>query len=312
MSRPVWTGALGFGHVHVPVRLYGAVSPRQVQFNLLHDADGARIQQKRVCSADGEEVPYEHVVKGYEIRPGHYVEVTRGELEAFDPQASRTVDLEDFVELSEIDPVFFDTTYHVLPGEKAWKPYATLAMALRASGRAGIGRLVMHMKGHLCVVWPHERGLVLSTLHYADELIPQERFSEVALPGPRPVEREVEAVLGAIEARTVAFEPQRYHDTYRERLLAFLDRRAHKQEPREVPLETPPPEGTEAPRARRTGRAAARAPEPVREEVRGEVSEVSRGALRMRPQAAREARKPTGRQGRKTTASPPARKRREK
>jgi DNA end-binding protein Ku len=315
MSRPVWTGSLGFGHVYVPVRLYGAVSPRQVQFNLLHDADGARIQQKRVCSADGEEVPFEHVVKGYEIRPGHYVEVTRGELEAFDPQASRTVDLEDFIELSEIDPVFFDTTYHVLPGEKAWKPFATLAMALRASGRAGIGRLVMHMKGHLCVVWPHGRGLVLSTLHYADELIPQESFSEVALPGPRPVEREVEAVLSAIEARTVAFEPQRYQDTYRERLLAFLDRRAHKQEPREVPRETPPPEGAEAPRARRTGRAAARAPEAFPGEVRGEVSEVStRGALRLRPQAAaaREAREPTGREGRKPTASPSARTRRKK
>src|SRR5687767_10544049 len=93
MSRPVWTGSLGFGHVHVPVRLYGAVSTRQVQFHLLHDADGGRIQQKRVCAADGEEVPFEHVVKGYEIRPGHYVEVTRGELEAFDPVASRTVDL---------------------------------------------------------------------------------------------------------------------------------------------------------------------------------------------------------------------------
>lgn len=314
MSRPVWTGSLGFGHVHVPVRLYGAVSPRQVQFNLLHDADGARIQQKRVCSADGEEVPFEHVVKGYEIRPGRYVEVTRGELEAFDPQASRTVDLEDFIELSEIDPILFDTTYHVLPGENAWKPYATLAMALRASGRAGIGRLVMHLKGHLCVVWPHERGLVLSTLHYADEVIPQESFSEVSLPGPRPVEREVEAVLSAIEARTVGFEPQRYHDTYRERLLAFLDRRARALELREVPREAPPPEGAEAPRARRTGRAVARAPEAVQGEVRGEVSELSsRGSLRLRPQAAREARKKTtGRQGRKTTAGTPARTRRKK
>lgn len=317
MSRPVWTGSLGFGHVHVPVRLYGAVSPRQVQFHLLHDAEGARILQKRVCSADGEEVPYEHVVKGYEIRSGHYVEVTRGELEALDPQASRTVDLEDFVDLSEVDPLFFDTTYHVLPGEEAWKPFATLAMALRASGRAGLGRLVLHMKGHLCVVWPHGRGLVLSTLHYADELIPQESFSEVSLPGPRPVEREVEAVLSAIEARTVPFEPQRYHDTYRERLLAFLERRAQKLEPRKGPRETPPPEGAEAPRsARRTGsRAATRAPEAREGEVRGEVSGLStRGSLRLRPQAAaaREARAPTGRRGRETTASPPARKRRKK
>ncbi|WNG44639.1 Ku protein [Archangium minus] len=293
MSRPVWTGSLGFGHVHVPVRLYAAVSPRQVQFNLLHDADGARIQQKRVCSADGEEVPFEHVVKGYEIRPGRYVEVTRGELEAFDPQASRTVDLEDFIELSEIDPIFFDTTYHVMPGEKAWKPYATLAMALRASGRAGIGRLVMHLKGHLCVVWPHGRGLVLSTLHYADEVISQESFSEVSLPGPRPAERDVEAVLSAIEARTVAFEPQRYQDMHRERLLAFLERRARKHGLREVPPEAPTPEQEEAPLANREGRGVVRAPEVVR----GEVSEIpARGSLRLRPQAAREVRERTPRQ----------------
>ena len=288
MSRPVWTGALGFGHMHVPVRLYGAVSPRQVQFHLLHDADGARIQQKRVCSADGEEVPFEHVVKGYEVRPGRYVEVTRGELEAFDPVASRTVDLEDFIEMSEIDPILFDTTYHVMPGEKALRPYATLAMALRASGRAGIGRLVMHLKGHLCVVWPHGRGLVLSTLHYADELISQDSFPELSMPGPRPVETEVEAVLRAVEARTVDFEPQRYQDTHRERLLGFLERRAQKHGVRELPPEAPSPVEPEVPRATsRAGRAA----------VRGEVTELStRGSLRLRPRAAREVRERTPRQ----------------
>ncbi|PTL83830.1 Ku protein [Vitiosangium sp. GDMCC 1.1324] len=310
MSRPVWTGSLGFGHMNVPVRLHGAVSPRQVQFNFLHDADGARIQQKRVCSADGEEVPFEHVVKGYEIRPGRYVEVTRGELEALDPQASRTVELEDFVELSEIDPILFDTTYHVMPGENAWKPFATLAMALRASGRAGIGRLVMHQKGHLCVVWPHGRGLVLSTLHYADELLSQDSFPEVAVPGPRPDEREVEAVLSAIEARTVDFEPQRYHDTYRERLLAFLERRARAEGMRELPPEEAPArEEEEAPRVSRAGRATRRAPEAVRGEEGGASS---RGVLRLRPQqqAAREVRKRTPRA--KKTARTPARTRRKK
>ncbi|HYO55102.1 Ku protein [Archangium sp.] len=300
MSRPLWTGSLGFGHVHVPVRLYGAVSPKQVQFNLLHDADGARIQQKRVCSADGEEVPFEHVVKGYEIRPGHYVEVTRGELEAFDPQASRTVDLEDFIELSEIDPILFDTTYHVTPGEKAWRPYATLAMALRASGRAGLGRLVMHLKEHLCVVWPRGRGLVLTTLHYADELISQDSFAELSVPGLRPIETEVEAVLRAVEARTVDFEPQRYLDTHRERLLAFLERRARTHGVREVPSEAEAPAGEEVPRASRAGRAAGR----------GEAREPStRGALRLHQQAAREVRERTPRE---KTVGTTARTRREK
>ncbi len=257
MSRPVWTGSLGFGHVHVPVRLYGAVSARQVRFHLLHDTDGGRIQQKRVCAVDGEEVPLDHVVKGYELSPGHHVELTRGELEAFEPQASKSVELEDFISLSEVDPLFFDTSYHVMPGEKAWKPYATLATALRTSGRAGVGRLVMHLKGHLCVVWPRGRGLVLSTLHYADELLAQESFPEMAETGTRPPQREVAAMLTTIEARTVDFEPHRYQDQHRERLLSFLERRAHKAAPRVLP-----------------------------------VGEADRGTLRLRPLAAREARVP--------------------
>jgi DNA end-binding protein Ku len=308
MSRPVWTGSIGFGHVLVPVRLYGAVSPRQVQFHLLHDADGARIQQKRVCSADGEEVPFEHVVKGYEIRRGRYVEVTRGELEAFDPQASTTIELEDFVELSEIDPIFFDTTYHLMPGEKAGKPYATVAMALRASGRVGIGRFVMHLKEHLCAVWPRGRGLVLSTLHYADELLSEDSFAELSVSGLRPVEGEVEAVLRVIEARTVGFEPQRYHDLHRERLLAFLERRARTYGLREVPGEARA-EKEEAPRATRAGRAVRRAPEAVRGEVMGLSTG---GALRLSQQAAREARERRPRQKKTAGASTAARTRRKK
>jgi DNA end-binding protein Ku len=260
MSRPVWTGSLVFGPLHVPVRLHGAVSPKQVRFHLLHDADGARIQQKRVCSADGEEVPYAQVVKGYEPAPGRYVALTQGELEALEPQARHTVELEDFVELSEIDPLFFDSHYHVMPGEGAWRPYTTLALALRASGRVGLGRFVLHQKGHLCAVRPHGRGLVLSTLHHADELVSQESFSEFTL--RRPEEREVESVLRLVEARATSFEPQRYHDLYREHLLAFIERRARSRGLTPSAPEAPP-----------------RLPRAVPEEVRGEV--------RVRQQAAR-------------------------
>jgi DNA end-binding protein Ku len=261
-----------------------------VQFHLLHDVDGGRIQQKRVCSIDGEEVPFEHVVKGYELGQGRFVPLTRGELEAFEPQASRTIDIEDFIELSEIDPILFDTTYHLMPGEGASRAYATLAMALRAAGRVGIGRLVMHMKGHLCAVWPHGRGLVLSTLHYADELIPQDSFAEFSLPGPRPAQGEVEAVLDVIEARTVRFEPQRYHDTHRERLLGFIERRAQKRA--EARVERPSPRASQA--GRGNGRAAG--------SVRGEVVELSRGSLRMRTRAARDARERTA--PKKATGTP--------
>jgi DNA end-binding protein Ku len=306
MSRPVWTGSIGFGPIHVPVRLHGAVSTRQVQFHLLHDEDGGRIQQKRVCSVDGQEVPFEHVVKGYDLGRGRFVKLTRGELEAFDPQASRTIDIEDFIELSEIDPILFDTTYHLMPGEGASRAYATLAMALRAAGRVGIGRLVMQMKGHLCAVWPHGRGLALSTLHYADELIRQDSFSELPGPDARPVQGDVESVLDVIEARTVRFEPQRYHDVYRERLLSFIERRTQKQGLRAVPSEVEQAESSverPAPRANRTG-VNGRAAQPAR----GEVTEVSQGSLRMRQRAAREVRERAApAKGTSTPASPRAR-----
>lgn len=304
MSRPVWTGSIGFGPIHVPVRLYGAVSPKQVRFHLLHDEDGGRIQQKRVCSEDGEEVPLEHVVKGYEVRCGQYVQLTRGELEAFDPQASRLIDLEDFVELAEIDPIYFDTTYHLMPGEGAGKAYAALAMALRTSNRVGLGRLVMHLKGHLCAVWPRGRGLVLSTLHYADEVVPQDGFAEFSQVAVPPRENEVESVLDVIEARTVNFVPERYQDTHRERMLAFLDRRDRARGPREVPAETEAP-AEEAPAAPRLGRTAG--------PVRGEVRELPhRGSLRVRPQAAREAREQKPRRGKAEPRTPAPRTRRKK
>jgi DNA end-binding protein Ku len=229
MSRSCWVGALSFGLVHLPVRLYSAVEPRQVQFHLLHDADGGRIQQKRVCSVDGEEVPYEHVVKGYEVRRGHYVEVTRGELEAFDPRSSRTIELEDFVDLGDIDPVFYEASYHLVPEVGAERQYGLLVTALRRSGKVGIGRLVMRHKGHLCMVRPFGRGLGLTTLYYAEEMVSQDTLSELAVTGPRPLAQELEMVQRLIESQSTTFEPRRYHDTHREHLLSFLERRARAQ-----------------------------------------------------------------------------------
>jgi DNA end-binding protein Ku len=278
MSRALWTGALRFGLVHVPVRLYGAVTSRPVPLHLLHDEDGARIQLQRICSADGQRVTPEHVVRGYEVRPGRYVEVTRGELEALHPGSSHTVELEDFVELVQIDPLYFDTTYHVMPDEEGWEAYAAVAAALRVSGRVGLGRLVMYGKGHLCALRPYGRGLVLSTLHYADTLVPQDSFEELLAPGPAPDEREIESALRMIEDRATPFEPQRYHDVHRERLLSFLERRARAQG-----LLRPPAETRAEPAAPPAPEAAAEEP-PAAEET---------GSLRIQPEASpRQARQP--------------------
>jgi DNA end-binding protein Ku len=292
MSRPVWVGSLSFGLVSVPVRLYSAVSPRQVQFHLLHDEDGARIQNKRVCSADGEEVSYEHVVKGYELGDGRYVEVTRGELEAFDPGASRVIELEDFVEAGEIDPLYYDTPYHLVPAEGSEHAYALLVATLREAGRVGIGRFVLYHKGHLCAVRPFGRGLLLSTLHYAEAVVSQESLAELAAVSHRPPERELQAALNLVEARATNFEPRRYHDVHRERLLAFIERRAARTRPKaekrpvHAGATAGPPEAGDLLAALERSVAALRAGQPLPPE---------QGSLRLRPSAAaREVRERSG------------------
>ena len=290
MSRPTWVGSLSFGPVHVPVRLYSAVSPRSVQFHQLHDADGARIQQRRVCSADGEEVPYEHVVKGYELAPGRYVEVTRGELEAFDPQSSRSIELEEFVDLSEIDAVYFDNAYHLVPDRDSGRPFALVVEALRQSGKAGLGRLVMHHRGRLAVVRPYGRGLALSTLHYADEVVSQDSLEELDLVAAQPQAQEVELALQWVRARTADFEPRRYHDVHRERLLAFIDKRARAQERRPEAAQAMPEQGDLLRALEESLAALGRGrPAPANDEGR---EQPARGELRLRQEAARTARKP--------------------
>lgn len=290
MSRPCWVGSLSFGLVHVPVRLYAAVEPKQVRFHQLHDADGGRLQHRRVCALDGKEVPYEHVVKGYELGPDHYVEVTRGELEAFDPKSSRTIELEDFVELKEIDPVFFEATYHLVSEVGAERQYALLVTALARSGRVGFGRLVMRHKGHLCVVRPFGRGLALSTLYHVEELVSQDTLPELSVLGQRPTEQEVEMVLRLIESQSSSFEPRRYRNTHRERLLAFLERRARAQA---KIVEPPPPSEPQAPEAVAERTAAFRRIEEGIAALRrgGREALPAQGTLRFRQQAAREVRR---------------------
>jgi DNA end-binding protein Ku len=302
MSRPTWVGSLSFGPVHVPVRLYSAVNPRSVQFHQLHDADGARIQQRRVCSADGEEVSYEHVVKGYALEDGRYVAVTRGELEAFDPQSSRSIELEEFVDLADIDTVFFDNAYHLVPDKDSARPYALVVEALRQSGKAGLGRLVMHHRGRLAVVRPFGRGLALSTLHYADEVVSQDSLEELDLVGAQPPAQEVELALQWVRARSASFEPRRYHDVHRERLLAFIDKRARAQERRAgvevpgratVPAAHAVPEQGDLLRALEESLAALGRGRPVPANDEGREPPLS-GELRLRQEAARTAREPRG------------------
>jgi DNA end-binding protein Ku len=212
------------------VTLVSATSPKEVRFHLLHDKDGARIQQKRVCSADGEEVPWEHTVKGYEISKGRYVMLKRDELEKSDPVATRTIEIEDFVALEAIDPVYYQNTWYLVPDKGAAKPYALLVEAMKRTGRVGIARFVLRTKQHLCAVRPLGRALALSTMLYADEVVPQQDLEGLPDAQVKPGERELkmaEQLIGSLDAK---FDIKKYKDDYRERVLELIEKKAAGEE----------------------------------------------------------------------------------
>jgi DNA end-binding protein Ku len=238
MARPIWSGSISFGLVSVPVKLFSATSPKEVRFHMLHDKDGGRIHQKRVCSIDGEEVSWEHIVKGYEISKGRYVTVTREELEAFNPRATKSIEIEDFVELSQIDPIFYESTYYLVPDRGAAKPYALLLESMRRTQRVGVARFVLRTKQYLAAVRPLKNALALSTMLYADEVVSQDELE--GLPDAKPGEREMKMAEQLIGTLAADFDPRKYKDDYREQVLALLERKAEGEEiVAEEPAEEP-------------------------------------------------------------------------
>src|SRR3982751_294015 len=207
MPRSIWSGAISFGLVNVPIKLYSAVSKKTVRFHQLHDADGVRIQQKRFCPADGEEVPYEHIVKGYEITPDQYVIVEPGELEALEPRKTKTIDIEDFVDQEDIDPIYYDHPYYLMPGTGAAKPYKLLVTAMEDSSKVAIARVVIRQKEQLVAIRPTGDILTMETMNFADEVIPHDRFDEAPDADIDTNKREVDMVRQLIESVSAEFEP---------------------------------------------------------------------------------------------------------
>src|ERR1700683_862689 len=225
MPRSIWSGSISFGLVNVPVKLYSAVSRKTVHFNQLHEADGARIQQKRVCSADGEEVPFESIVKGYEVSPGRYVVVDNAELEALDPVKTKTIEVEQFVDPGEIDPLLYDQPYYLAPVAGAAKAYRLMLEAMRQSEKVALGRVVLRQKGHLVALRPHGDLLTMETLVYADEVIDGATLDEAGAADVEVSERELEVARQLIEMLSEPFDPARYRDDYREAVLALIERK---------------------------------------------------------------------------------------
>jgi DNA end-binding protein Ku len=231
MARAIWSGAISFGLVNVPVKLYSATSPKAVRFHQLSSKTGARIRQKRVDPSTGEEVPYEDIVKGYEITPEQYVMIDPEELDALDPKATRTIDIEEFVDLVEIDPIYYDHNYYLAPSAGGAKAYRLLLDAMRESGKVGIGKVVLRSKQQLCALRPTGDVLTLTTMLWGDEVLSPDRLDELGDIGEAEASaRELTMAQQLIESLSADFEPERFRDEYRERVLELIERKAAGEE----------------------------------------------------------------------------------
>jgi DNA end-binding protein Ku len=231
MARAIWSGAISFGLVNVPVKLYSATSPKSVRFHQLSSKTGARIRQKRVDPTTDEEVPYEEIVKGYEITPDRYVLISTEELDALDPKATRTIDIEEFVDLAEIDPIYYDHSYYLAPAAGGAKAYRLLGDAMRESGKVGIGRVVLRSKQQLCALRPVGDALALSTMLYGDEVLSADRLDELeSVNEAEATKRELTMAQQLIESLSADFEPEKYRDEYRDRVLNLIERKAAGEE----------------------------------------------------------------------------------
>jgi len=232
MARSIWTGAISFGLVTVPVKMYSAVSRKSVRFHQLNKETGVRIQQKRVDPTTGDEVRYEDIVKGYELTPDHYVIIEPGELDALDPKKTKSIEIEDFVALDEIDPIYFDHPYYLAPGPGGSKPYRLLLEAMRETGRVAIANVVIRSKQQLVAVRPMgENVLAMSTMVYPDEVVDSSSIDELgAVEEVEVNSRELDIAKQLVDSLAGTFDADKYRDTYREEVLALVERKAEGKE----------------------------------------------------------------------------------
>jgi DNA end-binding protein Ku len=241
MPRAIWSGAISFGLVNIPVKLFSAVNRKTVRFHQLDSADGQRISQKRVNPRSGEEVPYENLVKGYELGPDRYVVITPDELESLEPEKTRSIDIEGFVDLSEIDPIYYDHPYYLAPGKGAEKAYKLLLDGLEESEKVAIARVVIRSKQSLVAIRPREGVLAMETMLFADEVVPPDSLEELETDGKqsKTTKKELDMARQLIDSLTTEFDPTQYRDDYRDSVLDLIERKAQGEE---IVIEAAPPE----------------------------------------------------------------------
>jgi len=227
MARAIWTGAISFGLVTIPVKLYAAVQSKSVKFNQLDGEDHQRIQMKRTNAATGEEVPYARIVKGYELSPDRYVIIEPGELEALDPKKTKTIDIDRFVDLEEIDPIHFDHPYYLAPAPGGAKPYRLLVDAMAQSGKVAIATVVIRSKEQLVALRPIGDVMAMTTLVYPDEIVDPGTLDEIpAADDVKTNAKELALARQIVESLAEPFEPGAFRDTYRAQILDLIERKA--------------------------------------------------------------------------------------
>jgi DNA end-binding protein Ku len=247
MPRAIWSGTISFGLLNVPVKLYSAVARRGISLREIRESDGARIRHRRVAEGTEDEVPYGEIVKAFEITPDRYVPLSKDEMAALAPEKTRAIEVQDFVDLDQIDPIYFDSPYYLGPAEGAEKAYSLLAKAMEESGKVAIARFVFRNKEHLAALRPNDGVLTLTTMRFADEVVAPAELEDVLPEGEQKVaKKEVEMAEQLIDSLTTQFDPGAYRDEYREELLALIERKAEGKDVLTAP-ETEEPQPTKAP-----------------------------------------------------------------
>jgi DNA end-binding protein Ku len=245
MARAIWSGTISFGLLNVPVRMYSAVARRNIALREIRESDSARIKHRRVAEGTDEEVPYENIVKAYELSPGQYVPLGKDEIAALAPEKTCAIEVQDFVDIEEIDPMYFDSPYYLGPAEGAEKAYSLLAAAMENSAKAAIARFVFRNKEHLAAIRPADGVLTLTTMRFHDEVVPPDELEVVPDKQPKVAKREREMAEQLIDSLSTEFEPNSYRDEYREQLMSLIERKAEGEEI--VASEAEAPKETKAP-----------------------------------------------------------------
>jgi DNA end-binding protein Ku len=227
--RSIWSGSISFGLVNIPIRMYNATIDRGIRFNLLHDQDKSRLQRKLVSSATGKEVHPEHIIRGFPVGKDHYVVIQKDEIESCAPEKSKAIEITDFVELSDIDPIYYERPYYLAPQPAAVKPYALLVEAMNRSKRVAIARFVMHEKQHLAALRATGNVICLETMRYADEIVPADEI-DGAPEHVKIADRELKAAQQLVDSLTTAFDPSKYADEYRDCIMSLVERKSRGEE----------------------------------------------------------------------------------